>query len=85
MSRHGKIAPNKSRVSVLLDDGDKAALAEMAKNDGRSLSNLYALTGSIEDVARALLHHTTRITLKHYVAMGIKKVAAKRFFGLRPA
>ena len=48
-------------------------------------SNLYALTGSIEDVARALLHHTTRITLKHYVAMGVKKAAARRFFGLRPA
>lgn len=48
-------------------------------------SNLYGLTGSIEEVARALLHHTTKITLKHYVAKGLTKAQGTAYFALRPA
>lgn len=47
-------------------------------------SHLYGLTGSIETVARALLHHTTRITLKHYVAKGISQAAGGAYFSIRP-
>jgi integrase len=47
-------------------------------------SHLYALTDSMDAVANALLHQTTRVTLKHYVAFGVTKAAARRYFSLRP-
>ena len=47
-------------------------------------SHLYGLNQDINAVANALLHHTTQITLKHYVALGLTEKAGRAFFGLRP-
>lgn len=47
-------------------------------------SHLYGLNQDINAVANALLHHTTQITLKHYVALGLTEKAGRVFFGLRP-
>lgn len=45
-------------------------------------SNLYAVLGDISKVSRALRHTGSRVTLKHYVAKGIKPDAGRMFFAL---
>lgn len=42
MSRHGKRAEGVTQVSVVMDEETKAALAQMAKNEKRTISNFIA-------------------------------------------
>ena len=42
MSRHGKRADGVTQVSVVMDAETKAALAQMAQNEKRTLSNFIA-------------------------------------------
>lgn len=83
--KEGRIAPGKHAEQyqeVKAACGLKSWPNDVARHT--FASNLYGLTGSIEEVGRALLHHATRITLKHYVAKGISKESAWAYFGMRP-
>lgn len=43
-------------------------------------SNLYALIGDIGKVSSVLTHTGSRVTLKHYVAKGVKREDADAYF-----